>query len=57
MDEIFKFDGPGNLNLAEALKKTRVEVAEKKPVKKPKTKKWSSLQSDSSSCDEGEFVW
>ena len=52
-EEIFTFDDPGNLNLAEALKQTRVKVAEDKP----KSKKWSRSQSDSSSCDEGGIVY
>ena len=49
-EEILTFGG--QLNLAEALKKTQF----KKDENKPRSKKWSRSQSDSSSCDEGEFV-
>ena len=49
MDEILTFTGTRKLNLAAALKKAKPG----KPLRQPKTKKWVSSQSDSSSCDEG----
>lgn len=48
MDEIFSF-GPPKLNLAEALKKTKL----KKVDIKPKSKKWSSSTQSDSDEEEG----